>query len=86
MWHNIVVLTKRFLSPALLVRRAQKLRKETGDDRWWAPLERKKLTVGQRIEETLARPFKIFFREPMLIAITLYMSVSVLQHITIMRV
>lgn len=63
------------------MKRAQKLRKETGDDRWWAPLEKKKLTLGQRIEETLARPFKIFFREPMLIAITLYMSVSPLARV-----
>ncbi|OBZ73285.1 hypothetical protein A0H81_07031 [Grifola frondosa] len=31
--------------PILLVKRAEKMRKETGDDRYWAPLERKKMTV-----------------------------------------
>ena len=58
------------------MQRAKKIRKETGDNRYWAPLERKKLTFAQRIEQTLLRPFKIFFKEPMLIAVTLYMSVS----------
>ena len=62
-------------SPYLLVKRAQKLRKETGDERYWAPLEKRKFTVVQRLEQTIARPFKIFFREPMLIAVTMYMSV-----------
>jgi MFS family permease len=62
--------------PYLLVQRAKLLRKETGDDRYWAPLEKNKLTFRQRLEQTLLRPFKIFFREPMLVAVTLYMSVS----------
>ena len=65
--------------PYLLVKRAQKLRKETGDDRWWAPMEKKKMTLAKRAEEIVARPFKIFFREPMLIAVTLYMSVSLIS-------
>ncbi|KAF7799242.1 hypothetical protein EIP86_010474 [Pleurotus ostreatoroseus] len=61
--------------PMLLVKRAEKLRKETGDNRWWAPFERRpKMTASQRVEAILARPFKVFFTEPMLIAITVYMS------------
>ncbi|RPD64093.1 MFS general substrate transporter [Lentinus tigrinus ALCF2SS1-7] len=60
--------------PVLLVRRAEKLRKETGDNRFWAPLERNKKTFGQHVKHVLARPFLILAREPMLIAITLYMS------------
>ena len=63
-------------SPYLLVQRAKKMRKETGDDRYWAPLEKRKFTLTQRLEQTIARPFKVFFREPMLIAVTMYMSVS----------
>ncbi|THH28754.1 hypothetical protein EUX98_g5450 [Antrodiella citrinella] len=60
--------------PILLVRKAEKLRKETGDERWWAPLEKRKISALQRVEETLNRPFKILVQEPMLIAITIYMS------------
>ncbi|KAI0776341.1 MFS general substrate transporter [Trametes elegans] len=61
-------------APAILVHRARRLRKETGDDRYWAPLERNKMSFTQRLKHILGRPFIILFREPMLIAITLYMS------------
>ena len=61
----------------LLVKRAQRLRKETGDDRYWAPLERNKMALGQRLKHVLGRPFIVLAREPMLIAITLYMSVRI---------
>ncbi|KAI0080277.1 MFS general substrate transporter [Panus rudis PR-1116 ss-1] len=60
--------------PVLLVNKAKRLRKETGDDRYWAPLEKKRLSAVQTMEAVLARPFKILFLEPMLLAITLYMS------------
>ncbi|KAI0755190.1 MFS general substrate transporter [Daedaleopsis nitida] len=60
--------------PVLLVRRAKKIRKETGDDRYWAPLERNKMAIGQRLKHIFGRPFVILFREPMLMVITLYMS------------
>lgn len=39
-------------------------------------MEKKKISIGKRIEEVVARPFQIFFREPMLIALTIFMSVS----------
>ncbi|KAI0776346.1 MFS general substrate transporter [Trametes elegans] len=60
--------------PAILVARARRLRKETGDDRYWAPLERSEMSFAPRLKHILARPFTVLFREPMLIAITLYMS------------
>lgn len=52
------------------------MRKETGDDRYYAPMERNTKTLAQKIEHVLARPFKILFQEPMLMASTLYLSVS----------
>ncbi|CAL1695318.1 unnamed protein product [Somion occarium] len=54
--------------------RAKRLRKQTGDSRWWAPLEKEDLTITQRLETIVARPFKILILEPMLLSITLYMS------------
>ncbi|KAF7436660.1 hypothetical protein PC9H_003493 [Pleurotus ostreatus] len=60
--------------PVLLVAKAKRLRKETGDERYYAPLERVKRTAVQSLEHTLARPFKMLFTEPMLIAMTAYMS------------
>ena len=65
--------------PVLLVRKAERLRKETGDPRYWAPLERNKPTLSQRFQRVFTRPFSILIHEPMLIAITVYMSVRHLR-------
>jgi hypothetical protein len=64
-------------SPVILVKKAQQKRKETGDERYYAPFEREKFTFLARVEHAVARPFKILFREPMLLAITIYMSVRI---------
>lgn len=57
--------------------KAERMRRETGDSRWHSPLDTmQNKPFRKRIEDTLARPFKILFQEPMLIATTLYMSVS----------
>jgi len=62
-------------APIILLEKARRLRKETGDHNYYAPIERDDLvSFGRRINNVLARPFAIFFREPMLIAITIYMS------------
>ena len=55
---------------------AQRKREETGDDRYYAPIEHKRVPVSQRVRDILGKPFKILFSEPMLIAITVYQSVS----------
>ncbi|CCM02337.1 uncharacterized protein FIBRA_04429 [Fibroporia radiculosa] len=60
--------------PILLVRKARRLRKETGDDRYWAPLERQTLEIIPLITHVLGRPFVMLVQEPMLLAICLYMS------------
>ncbi|TDL21352.1 MFS general substrate transporter [Rickenella mellea] len=62
-------------APVLLVIKAKRLRAETGDERYYAPLESEdKIPLGKRVEKILARPFKVMFQEPMLIAVTMYMS------------
>jgi len=60
--------------PVLLVRKAQRLRQETGDSRYYAPKEVNKPDIGQRLYNILAMPFKILFLEPMLVAIVIYQS------------
>ncbi|KAH9982597.1 major facilitator superfamily domain-containing protein [Lactifluus volemus] len=60
--------------PVLLAKKAQRIRKETGDNRYYAPSEAKKITTRDRLYNILAMPFKILFLEPMLIAITIYQS------------
>jgi len=61
--------------PVVLVKLAQRKRKETGDERYYAPMENDKFTFLKRAEDILAKPFKILFQEPMMIAIAIYMSV-----------
>ena len=65
----------------LAVLAAQRMRKETGDNRYYAPIERKHITMSQRSQNILKKPFEILFSEPMLIAITLYQSVRLSSHI-----
>ncbi|ORX38301.1 hypothetical protein BD324DRAFT_655675 [Kockovaella imperatae] len=62
-------------APAILVVKAKRLRKETGEERWYAPLEHgSKQTWGQRLNNILFKPFVMLVQEPMLMAVTLYMS------------
>jgi len=61
-------------APVILKHKAERLRKETGDDRYFAPIETQKLTVGERARNIVTKPMKMLFYEPMLLAVTLYMS------------
>ncbi|KAG8938133.1 hypothetical protein FRC00_000561, partial [Tulasnella sp. 408] len=60
--------------PAIQARKATRKRKETNDNQWFSELEAEDIALAVRLERVLARPFKILAFEPMLLAITLYMS------------
>jgi hypothetical protein len=65
----------RILSrPALLAHKAARLRFETGDGRYFAPIETQDIRFRKRVANIVLRPFHILLQEPMLIAITAYMS------------
>ncbi|KAG8938324.1 hypothetical protein FRC04_009079, partial [Tulasnella sp. 424] len=61
-------------APIIQKKKAARMRKETGDQRYFSELEAQDMHWKQRMETVLGRPFKVLFMEPMLIAITLYMS------------
>lgn len=61
-------------APVILKKKAQRLRKETGDERWYAPIERHSTSFKQRLNDIVLKPFIMLFLEPMLLAITIYMS------------
>jgi len=61
--------------PRLAALAARRKRKETCDERYYAPIEQRNIPFSQRLQDILAKPFKILFSEPMLIAITIYQSV-----------
>lgn len=62
--------------PVILVQKAKALRESTGDSRYKAALELEKVSLMKTVKRILGRPWKIFFAEPMLVVVTLYMSVS----------
>lgn len=61
-------------APTILAKKAKKMRKETGDDRWYAPIERKNLSFTERLNDILFKPFIMLAKEPMLLAVTIYMA------------
>lgn len=60
--------------PVLLKRKAQRLRKETGDDRYYHPHERIQVDVKSIITKQLSRPLKMLLTEPMVTCIAFYAS------------
>ena len=56
------------------------MRKATGDTEYFAEMERESVHWTKRIEHILTRPFRVLFAEPMLMAITLYMSVCIFYY------
>jgi MFS family permease len=60
--------------PVLLKRKAQRLRKETGDDRYWHPHESQKINLENALSKYLSRPARMLVTEPMVTCIAIYAS------------
>ncbi|KIM75357.1 hypothetical protein PILCRDRAFT_827257 [Piloderma croceum F 1598] len=72
---GIVFTLPETYAPIILLEKAKRLRKETGNENYYAPIEKiEAISVAKRVNNVLAKPFVILIREPMLIAITIYMS------------
>lgn len=61
--------------PVLLRNKARKLRKETGDDRWKAPMEKTNKSIPKTIGYSLLRPFQLLFLEPMCLNLCLFSAI-----------
>jgi MFS family permease len=61
--------------PVLLRNKARKLRKETGDERWKAPMEKTSKSIPKTIGYSLLRPFQLLFLEPMCFNLCLYSAI-----------
>ncbi|KAI5807347.1 major facilitator superfamily domain-containing protein [Peziza echinospora] len=57
--------------PVLLKQKAQKLRKETGEQRYWSELERLNKSIPHTIALSVARPFQLLWFEPMVLLLCL---------------
>lgn len=74
-WVLISFTVPETYTPTLLARRAKKLRKETGDDKFVTEEDISKLPLSQRLRTFLLRPFQLLFQELIVFFISLYMSV-----------
>jgi hypothetical protein len=63
------------IDPVLLRHKAQKLRKETGDDRWKAPIEKSNKSIRRTVGHSLLRPFQLLAYEPMCLILDLYSAI-----------
>ena len=72
----IVFLLPETYVPYILRKEAKRLRKETGDKRWHAPSEHPdhKVSISETLHHTILKPFIMLVQEPMLFALTLYLS------------
>ncbi|KAK6954976.1 hypothetical protein Daesc_002606 [Daldinia eschscholtzii] len=61
--------------PIKLREKARKLRKETGDDRWKAPMEKSTKSVALTIGYSLLRPFELLIFEPMCLLLCLFSAI-----------
>lgn len=60
--------------PAILKQRAQRLRKETGDESLVAPLELEKTDLNHIVTVVLSRPLRMICFEPLVLFTCLYLS------------
>ena len=61
--------------PVLLRHKAVKLRKETGDERWKAPIEVTQRSILQTILRSCYRPFLLLTLEPMVLNLCLFSAI-----------
>lgn len=61
--------------PVILRKKAQKKRKETGDERWKAAIEKTNKSFLRTVGYALFRPFEILLFEPMALILDLYSAI-----------
>lgn len=74
-WCLITFTVPETYAPTLLKRRAKKMRKETGNDKYVTAEEIDTRPFSERLIIFLVRPFQLLFREPIVLFMSVYMSV-----------
>ncbi|EIM24085.1 MFS general substrate transporter [Wallemia mellicola CBS 633.66] len=74
-WLLTIFTLKESYAPIILQNRAQKLRKETGDDRYYTKYEKVKPPMKELIKVSLTRPLLFLFTEPIVIFSSIYVSI-----------
>ncbi|KAK0896578.1 hypothetical protein LTR57_022504, partial [Friedmanniomyces endolithicus] len=74
-WTLIFFFVPETYAPVLLRRRAIRLRKETGDDRWKAPIEKMNKSVAKTVLWSCVRPFQLLVLDPMVLNLCLLCAI-----------
>lgn len=61
--------------PIMLRKKAEKIRKETGEERWKAPIEKSTKSIRRTITLSLYRPMQLLFLEPMCFNLCLFSAI-----------
>ncbi|KAG9248040.1 major facilitator superfamily domain-containing protein [Calycina marina] len=72
---TITLLVPETYHPVLLKRKAEIMRKETGDKRYKAPMERTNKSIPKTIALSLQRPFQLLALEPMVTNLCLFSAI-----------
>lgn len=62
-WISMCFLKETY-SPAILKKKAELRRKETGDESYWSRYDDRKVSIVQLLKTNLSRPFIMIFTEP----------------------
>ena len=74
-WILIVAFVPETYAPVILRKKAAARRKETGDDRWKAPIEVMNKSVAKTVLWSCIRPFQLLFLEPMCLNLCLLSAI-----------
>ncbi|KAL4987530.1 major facilitator superfamily domain-containing protein [Aspergillus falconensis] len=72
---TLILFVPETYHPVLLKRKAVKLRKETGDDRWIAPIEKMDRSIAQTVLKSLYRPILLLTLEPMCLNLCIFSAI-----------
>ncbi|OQE96698.1 hypothetical protein PENNAL_c0001G00992 [Penicillium nalgiovense] len=72
---SIIFFVPETYHPVLLRRKAQKLRQETGDDRWKAPIEKLQRSVAHTVINSMYRPILLLTLEPMCLCLCIFSAI-----------
>ncbi|KAK6458220.1 multidrug resistance protein 10 [Scheffersomyces xylosifermentans] len=68
----VVLFVPETYEPVLLRKKAKRMRKETGDDRYFAPIERANVSLYDSVVVSSKRPILLIFRDRMTFALCFY--------------
>ncbi|PQE27675.1 major facilitator superfamily transporter protein [Rutstroemia sp. NJR-2017a BBW] len=71
----IILFVPETYHPICLKAKAIKMRKETGDDRWYAPMERLNKSIPKTIGYSLLRPGQLLIFEPMCLNLCIFSAI-----------